>query len=70
MTPPRVVVAGPQQEGFSARAGVAGGQQLDDGGQQDGGERFSIFLKLRIFIVIAGDSCIRKAIILKKAFGR
>jgi hypothetical protein len=49
-----MVAGGPQQGGFSDRAGAAGGQQLDDGAQQDGVERFSIFLKLRIFILIAG----------------
>ena len=54
MAPPRVVAGGPQQGGFSVWAGATGGQQLDDGGQQDDVERFSIFLMLRIFIVVAG----------------
>ena len=54
MIPPRVVAAGPQQEGLSCGA-EGGGQQLAAGPQQEGFAAFaavlSIFLMLVIFIV-------------------
>jgi hypothetical protein len=55
MMPPRVVAGGPQQGDFSGSDGAAGGgQQPAVGAQQVGGERFSIFLTLLIFIKISG----------------
>jgi hypothetical protein len=55
MTPPRVVAGGPQQGGFSGSEGEeGGGQQVAAGAQQEGVERFSIFLMLRIFIRVSG----------------
>jgi hypothetical protein len=53
MTPPRVVPAGPQQEGLSCGA-EGGGQQFAAGPQQAGfaagAELLSIFLMLLIFM--------------------